>query len=267
MNRHYYRYKKGNDLGFTILELILFIAISSLMLTIAFTSIAGRTQQAQFNDSARTLESQLRRHVSNVSTGLNLRGSVDCSPSGGVLTFPDNDNAVSPGQNLSCVANGIYMSFDLDRPESYVIQSAATTIDYDSEATSLENLVEKLTSMDVGLVPATRQEIDISWGTEYIGGFVDVNGSLTEVADIAFLRLRAVDSSSEYMFAYYREPNDTDIADLEGDMARFRDENITPIPSDTEYGMCFESTANNLVAIVIGADSQFSAIFNDLRCQ
>ncbi|MEX0934550.1 MAG: type II secretion system protein [Candidatus Saccharimonadales bacterium] len=267
MNKYYYRYKQRNNSGFTILELILFIAISSLMLTIAFTSVAGRTQQAQFNDSVRTLESQLRRHVTNVSTGLNLRGNVDCVLSGGVLTFPDNDNAVDPGRNVSCVANGMYMSFDLNRPGSYVIQSAASTIDYDSRATSLENLVDKLVSMNVGLVPSTRQEVDVSWGTEYIGGFVDINGSVTEVADMAFLRLRAVDSSSEYMFAYSREATETDIAGLEGDMARFRDESITPIPSDTEYGMCFESTDNDLVAIVIGADSQFSVVFNDLRCQ
>ncbi len=258
--------KLATNSGFTILELILFVAISSLMLTIAFTSVAGRTQEAQFTDSVRTLESQLRRHITNVSTGLNLRGDVDCAKSGGVLTFPADSNAVEAGRNQSCVANGLYMSFDLDTPENYVVQSVASTIEYDESLGSLENLVDKLVSMDVGLVPNTRSENDISWGTEYRGGFVDYDGSVTEVADIAFLKMRSINSSSQYMFAYAREAGDTDVADLEGEIARFRDENIVPIPSNVEYGMCFEGANRDFVAVVVGGDGQFSLVFRDERC-
>lgn len=55
--------------GFTIVETMIFLAISALMFILAIGAMSGKQQQTEFNTSVGTLKSELNLVLSNVSNG------------------------------------------------------------------------------------------------------------------------------------------------------------------------------------------------------
>jgi type II secretory pathway pseudopilin PulG len=105
--------------GYTIIEVMIFIAVSSLMFVLAVVSIGGRQQQVQFNQAVRDLDSKLQDIINDVSTGyfpkpsnlqctvvsdtdqptisvsatdIGIGTSEDCAFIGKVLQFSPEDN-------------------------------------------------------------------------------------------------------------------------------------------------------------------------------
>lgn len=239
--------------GFTIIEISLFVAISAVMLIIGFTAVSGRTEEVQFMDSTRTLESQLRRHMSNVGTGLNLRGDYDCSASGSSIDLTSDPSSPNPGQDRDCVANGTFLAFSQD--DEYVIQAVASSAEIDQDSSSLENAKDKLSNRATKPIPDTDQSIGYNWETKYTGGFVDDKGSVTPVSELAFLRLRSINSSQEYTFVKTSASND---------LSGFSE----IIAEGHEYGVCIEDESGRSAALVIGEGGQFRAVLadDDDRC-
>lgn len=85
----------SNAAGFTLVEVVLFLALTALFMLIAFTGIVGRSRNVQFTDSIRSLEGFLQRQISDVRNGVNLTGEGDQLNQivlGSVLKFnPDSD--------------------------------------------------------------------------------------------------------------------------------------------------------------------------------
>lgn len=63
-----------NQKGFTIIEVVLFLALSAMFLLIAFTGISGRTRDVQYTDSMRSLESFFISQRDSITKGVNTTG-------------------------------------------------------------------------------------------------------------------------------------------------------------------------------------------------
>lgn len=59
----------GGYSGYTLIEVMIFIAATSFLLVIALTNIGGRQAQVQFSQGVRDLESKLNDIINDVSTG------------------------------------------------------------------------------------------------------------------------------------------------------------------------------------------------------
>ncbi|HEX9679100.1 MAG TPA: prepilin-type N-terminal cleavage/methylation domain-containing protein [Candidatus Saccharimonadales bacterium] len=70
-----------NQKGFTLVEIMLFLAISGLVLVIGFAGISGRNANVQFTDSIRSLDFFMQKQFNNVLNGVNV--SSDGRSSGG----------------------------------------------------------------------------------------------------------------------------------------------------------------------------------------
>ena len=99
--------------GFTIIEVILFLAISSLLILMATRSIGSRTKTTQFTDAVRSLESFFERRIALVEAGSLVDDNVNCSYNPGLPSSPRYD-LVSPSDG-SCTFLGYMFEYgDVD---------------------------------------------------------------------------------------------------------------------------------------------------------
>ncbi len=78
----------GHKRGYTMVETMIFISVSSLLFFSAMTAIGGRQQQVQFTQAVRGFDAQLRDILNDVSTGF----------------FPGSSNVtctITPGANAT----------------------------------------------------------------------------------------------------------------------------------------------------------------------
>lgn len=79
--------------GFTIIELVLFLALSSLMIIAAMIAVSGRTQQVQYTDSTRLTESFFESRQTQALNGVLRDETEQCSYSLGAYTGGSNDGS------------------------------------------------------------------------------------------------------------------------------------------------------------------------------
>lgn len=96
--------------GYTILETLIFLAVSALLFVTAMVFIGGRQGRTDFVASVRSLETQLRDLSNDVSTGLysNLTttgGRIGCTATGSSITFTTVSDD-RQGSNRGCIFMG-----------------------------------------------------------------------------------------------------------------------------------------------------------------
>jgi type II secretory pathway pseudopilin PulG len=109
--------KAAKDKGFTLIEVILFLAVSGLFFGIAFAGIRQRSNNVQFTDAMRSLQSYIQRVQNEVYNGVNTRDdSIGCSygiPSEDSITV-GLANPSDPGQSEDCLLVGKVLHFTND---------------------------------------------------------------------------------------------------------------------------------------------------------
>lgn len=100
--------------GYTILEAMIFLAITGLLFTSAVVAIGGSQSQAQYSQAVRDFESQIKSVINDVSSGFypDYTGVV-CTRSGDRVSFTSSD-ASSPGTSSACVNIGKTLLFYLE---------------------------------------------------------------------------------------------------------------------------------------------------------
>lgn len=181
----------GRD-GFTIIETVLFLALSSFMLFIAVQAIGNRSQKVQFTDGMRALEIFLDRHYDNIRNGT-IDNTVNCSRTGFYvdLTGPD-----VPGD---CIFLGYYFEFGdfTSTPPQASSRRQVTAhqmVGVRLENNELEGCIDGGTYELKCVNPAPTgitTEFDIPWGIEIFGGEYNSSFNVTSIA-----MLRKPDSSS-----------------------------------------------------------------------
>jgi type II secretory pathway pseudopilin PulG len=96
------------EVGFTIVETMIFLAISALMFVLAVNAMSGKTQQTEFQTGVNTLRSELNQQLSNVADGNYNISNTNCTAgTNQKVTYP----SASPDDG-TCVAIGEIISFN-----------------------------------------------------------------------------------------------------------------------------------------------------------
>ncbi len=99
--------------GYTIVEVMIFLAVSGALLVSAMLLVNGQQQRTEFSQSSRDIEASLRDIMNDVSTGYYVNnGTFSCnaSPSGPNLT----SLATEQGTNKGCILVGRAVQFSPD---------------------------------------------------------------------------------------------------------------------------------------------------------
>jgi hypothetical protein len=103
--------------GYTIVEVMIFLAVTSLLFVMVVVSFQGQQGKTQFTTSARDMESRVQDIINDVSTGFpGSNGSFTCSLGGGNkpridTATPDPD---SIGTNSACIYIGKVLQLPID---------------------------------------------------------------------------------------------------------------------------------------------------------
>ncbi len=102
--------------GYTIVEVILFLAISGSLMSIAFIGFNTRQQNTQFSQSMREIESQIADVFNDVSNGyFPNRGGLQCTIVSGRPQLSVSGSSTTLGAYDDCVFLGKVIGFEEDR--------------------------------------------------------------------------------------------------------------------------------------------------------
>ena len=99
------------DSGFTLVEVMIFLAVSSLMLGSGVVAISGRRAAAELTTSVHDFESRIQDLANDVSTGnYAASGAFGCQASGSTVRI--NSTPTPTGTNKDCILVGQLIAFD-----------------------------------------------------------------------------------------------------------------------------------------------------------
>lgn len=104
---------RNKNKGYTIIEVMIFLAVSGFMFVIAATAISGKQSSAEFKQSLNDLNTQVQQVVNDVANGFYPSGgNFTCTvqPSGNPRIVP---GSAGQGTNEGCVFLGKAMQFQV----------------------------------------------------------------------------------------------------------------------------------------------------------
>jgi type II secretory pathway pseudopilin PulG len=97
--------------GYTILEVLIFVAVSSMMFVAALTAIGGRQQQVQFAQATREFDAKLRDIINDITTGyFPTNPTINCNVIAGEVQIAISTDE-DLGTNDTCVYVGKALQF------------------------------------------------------------------------------------------------------------------------------------------------------------
>lgn len=190
--------------GFTIVEVMIFLAISGLLLTMAIIGSDGMARRARFTDSVNTLHSTFQKYYEQTASGVNTRGTVGCSGT----TSAGTDSCLLLGRIISFRINSV------STPSMRIryVTGNANVADSGSVYSQIQNAAPKVS--DSGL-----EEYDIAWNARIpvasrdsgpVSGSDPVKASSSRaiINTIAFLR----SPNSSQIVPYYFYADDTTLS-------------------------------------------------------
>ncbi|HEY5442287.1 MAG TPA: prepilin-type N-terminal cleavage/methylation domain-containing protein [Candidatus Saccharimonadales bacterium] len=113
--------KNRQPLGYTIIEVMIVLAVSGVMFLIAASFINGKQARSAFTAGVNDMASQIQDTVEQVTDGKYSDIPLSCSTGGGNLTFPVGG---AQGTNSDCVFLGKLFRFTTNSP-NYTLSSLA----------------------------------------------------------------------------------------------------------------------------------------------
>jgi type II secretory pathway pseudopilin PulG len=189
--------------GFTILELILFIAISGgllLMVLVATDSVAKRQR---FSDSVNSFQSYLQKQYDEVVSGVNIRGMGTIPGCKGYDTAPGTEEkCLLLGKLITYTTNG---TTNTEMTASYIIsQELLPETGHEGDTDE-----QKLSYIQPTISTLGETEYELKWGATITGmskSTKPVSELRTTIRRIAFMRLP--DSSRIVTLFYEGNPGD-----------------------------------------------------------
>ena len=165
--------KNRQPLGYTVVEVLIVLAVSAFMFLIAANFISGKQEHTAFIQGTNEMASRLQDTVEQVTDGHYSDIGIACTASGGALTI--NLSAPKQGQNQECVFLGklvhFYTANPGQPPANYEIISmadarSATSANWNSSATGVENLTTQGT-VPQSLEVRRMKVVDSSGASDY----------------------------------------------------------------------------------------------------
>lgn len=106
--------------GFTLIEVLIVLAVTGGLFISAVVMISGRTNKTQFEQSINQVTAQLRQNINEVSSGYYPNTGFRCTPNGGTVTLSAGTTA--QGTNSGCILLGRVLQFGIQNtdPEQIV---------------------------------------------------------------------------------------------------------------------------------------------------
>ena len=156
--------KRVKKQGYTILEVMIFIAISASMFFIAMIAISGRQQDTQFTQAVRDFDSRLQDLMNDVSTGFfNNPGDFSCTITAGKPNIVSGSE--EQGTSDDCIFVGKTLQFGSAESGSSFVDIYNLIGKRNNAGSNVSSISEaNPTTADPATVPPER--IDLQWGLE-----------------------------------------------------------------------------------------------------
>lgn len=202
--------------GYTIVEVMIFLAISGLMLSMAMIGSGNLARQARYSDSINSFHSMLQRTYEEVANGVNVRQKEDddCVLGGGLSRAPGTDQ---------CVLLGKVASFDYNNGTTVFIRYVTDSpVSYSTDGTPQQQIVASLPRVS----DTASETYELSWGASFQVASRDTNRTDTLnhpakpgtsraiINNVAFLRSPA----GSQIIPYYFYSASTSSADVQAGM-------------------------------------------------
>ncbi len=240
--------------GFTIIEVILFLALSGLFLLIAFAGIGNRTANIQFSDSMRSLHNFLTSEQSKVRNGVNssLEVPASCGSPGTAV-----------GTGGECVLLGRVVNFnepvDASSTESDLIINTLYAEKLSASALAVN-------SSDIATIAGASprkssalNRYDINWGVEF-----DLSSSVADGIDGNIDKigwLRSLESNRIIPIVFSSIVRDIDDVN-------FATSPLVTAGSTVNARLCFRDSNNEdrVASISMDSASIMTLTFDDEEC-
>ncbi|MEI6755863.1 MAG: prepilin-type N-terminal cleavage/methylation domain-containing protein [bacterium] len=142
--------------GYTIIEVLIVLAISSFMFVIASQFISGKAADTSFRTGVNEMASRIQDAIDQVSNGQYTDQQVACSVVGSDLTFTANSG--SQGNSQDCIFIGKYFAFTAGDTKYPLYTIAGKTVNDGSYLSANPQIISQFTYKNVipqGLKPTT----------------------------------------------------------------------------------------------------------------
>ena len=179
--------------GFTIIETMLFLAITGLMVVAILVNTGSTINIQRYRDSVISLKSFLQGQYSDV---MNVRNEQPAAP----LSCDNNakiteSGTTSPRGQADCVILGKYTTIVDTKISSSVVVGLG-------DISSTANDIDNLKTYKLSILPGSTETSDLEWGTNiaWPKSGIDNKGQSTP-RTIALLMLRSPSSGLSYTFS------------------------------------------------------------------
>src|SRR5262249_49848375 len=114
--------------GFTIIEVLIVLAVTGGLFVAAATMISGRQNQTAFDQAIRQIQAQIQQTIDDVAAGYYPnRANFQCTPGGPGLPPPLTSAASNQGTNSGCIFRGKALQFAVGTadPQQFVTYTIA----------------------------------------------------------------------------------------------------------------------------------------------
>lgn len=186
-----------NKQGYTLLEVTLFMAISSLLTLVAFVGLGPRLRNVRFTSAVRGLESGVQSQIIATQSGVNDVVNK-CTKDGNKVVINSNPSGAT-GTSQDCVINGTVVVFREGSVTYYPIVSLREKVTGDNGAIDKCEDTDDNSFQSVLCYSPTILDSATSGVTnvEYSNGVKNSTGSLA-----AFGYIQDPNSSSTYTFVF-----------------------------------------------------------------
>jgi type II secretory pathway pseudopilin PulG len=241
--------------GFTIVEVLIFLAVSSALMVSAFALISGSQNKASFTQSINDVQQQMDSVINNVANGYYADSASfqECTVDvNGTLIFSNSPTAVTKGTSSQCIFLGRFIAFT-DGSDEYTVYNVAGRRQISGKD------VTKMEDANPKIIPDSQQTYKLKNGLTFKGtpnafGFFNGLGKSSGVSD----QLNSgYQQASFYGFSYINgQPLPTDFA------TGFNSDKNPP----AGYGLCFNSgTTNQSGVITIGGNGRTATSSLEIR--
>ena len=241
----------GPERGFTILETMIFLAVSGFILISALALMSGRQVQIQYQQAVREYDAVIRATVNDVSTGFFPGTAFSCEEGPDSMVF--SIAAAEQGTRGDCVFAGKAIAFNENDMDIFTLAAKRTPF----QASAVDANLEKITPIAGSVVSLTEAKQN-KWGLEQIG-VSDEAGN--EVAFVAF-----VAESGSSLFSTGQEGSGmhavrlfkgTDLSLLTASSPGNIGSDLSPVDRDDAIYVCLVNPEGNRKAvIIIGRDGR-----------
>jgi prepilin-type N-terminal cleavage/methylation domain-containing protein len=265
--------KKARAQGFTIVEVMIVLAVTGALFISAALLISGRQNQTEFDQGIRQIQSQIQQTINEVSTGFYPnKSNFTCTAAAGSINISPGGNG--QGTNNGCIFLGKVMQFKVNGtiPEQFATFSVAG-LQKNSSGNDVASLSEA-SPLAIAPGPSHANIPDITQKTALQSGLTTVSmtasgnsvGAVGFISSVAQISGGSVVSGSQQVNVI--PINTTALNTTTGTVADAIDARLATSPSNPGGGVqiCFASGGTNQSGLItIGSSGRQLSVTLDIK--